>query len=94
MQTEIDYNFRHENCRNSQGILEANADRFNSQCKRLLDMLNAGAKITVREAMINHGIGDLRRRICDLRKAGVVVKDELIKNRFKVYYIENKIHNQ
>ena len=68
MQTEIDYSFRHENCRHNQGILEENADRFNGQCKQLFEILNAGGRITVRDAILTYGIGDLRRRIKDLRE--------------------------
>lgn len=68
-------------------ILDFNKDRINGQCLLVLDLLKSGKRLTVRDAMINYGIGDLRRRCADLRDKGIEVKSNLLDGRFKEYYL-------
>jgi hypothetical protein len=66
MQTEIDFTLRTENNLESQRILYENKDKINGQCRIVLEALKRGERLTVRDAMLRLGIGDLRRRIKDL----------------------------
>lgn len=68
---------------------------FDSQCIDLLKHLKAGNTITVAQGLSKLGIGDLRRRICDLRDRGHIIDDEWVtkkgrngrKTRFKKYFL-------
>lgn len=77
-----------ENNSGSQLILDFNRTHLNNQCKLVLDLLQKGKKLTVREAMVEYGIGDLRRRCKDLRDSGYPVQSRLIDGRFKEYYLD------
>lgn len=91
MQLAFDYSARYENNRFSQDILDSNATRINTQCDRLLEMFKSGARLTVIEACnLKEPISDLRRRVKDLRDAGVPIKDEIVNGRFKVYFMEKR----
>jgi hypothetical protein len=77
-----------ENNKESEEILEANKDHLNTQCKMVKSILESGYRLTVRSAMINYGIGDLRRRVKDLRDYhGMDIKSRLIEGRFKEYFL-------
>lgn len=70
MQTEINFTktiIHRENNLVSQENFEANEPRFRGQCKIVMDAFLRGEKLTVVGAMINYKIGDLRRRIKDLK---------------------------
>jgi hypothetical protein len=87
MQTLLDFTVHsRENNSHSQSILESQYERLNKQCKLVYELLKVKS-LTVREAMIDYGIGDLRRRIKDLRDVGVNVKDEILPGGFKCYYL-------
>lgn len=88
-QMEIDWNnvvHGRENNRHSQGILEDQYARLNRQCKKVYDLLKSGHRLTVRDAILNHGISSLPRRILDLKQKGIPVKDEM-KNSYKEYFL-------
>ncbi len=88
LQTEIDFTVHvRENNLHSEAILFDQYERLRGQCKTVYDLLSAGYKLTVRDAMLFYGIGDLRRRCADLREAGIDVKSNLLQNRFKEYYL-------
>lgn len=90
MNNELNINFnRIENNAESNAILQSNKTHLSKQCKMLLDALMRGEHLTTAEALIFYGIGDMRRRVKDLRDAGYQIKDSLQKNRYKKYYIEN-----
>lgn len=77
-----------ENNSESQGILEASRERLENQCSKLLRLFKEGKRLTVRDAMIDYGIGDLRRRVKDLKESGWDIKSEMIGFGFKRYWIE------
>ena len=90
IQPELDFTavvHTKENNRQSEGILDANYELFNAQCKKVLNALKTGRKLTVMEMMVEFGIGDPRRRIKDLRDKGIEIKDEIHDTRFKKYFI-------
>jgi hypothetical protein len=65
-----------ENTASNQEFLNENRPRLQSQCERVLAMLQAGQRLTVREAMIEHNINSLPRRIKDLRESGYRIYGE------------------
>jgi hypothetical protein len=86
---EFDFTKRRENNSESQQILEANKDRINKQCRLVLDLLQVGYRLTVRDALLFWGIGDLRRRVKDLKDFhGIDIKTETQKGGFKTYFID------
>lgn len=88
LEFDFDYCNRKENNEGSQQILEANKDKINACCRKVLDLLKQGHRLTVRDALLNHDISHLPRRIADLKEFhGIEVKKELINGRFKVYYL-------
>lgn len=64
----IDFNpvHRRENNAESEAHLQQNRGAFNAQCLTVLKRLAAGEQLSMKEA-INSGIGDLRRRVKDLK---------------------------
>lgn len=88
MQQLIDFTARIENNRESQSILSASKGKITRQCKIVLEALQRGEKLTVRDAMIKYGVGDLRRRVKDLKDfLGYDIKSEMIGSGFKQYYL-------
>lgn len=87
MTVQIEIVFSKQNTRENQSILEGNKERFNRQCQTVLDALRRGEELTTSSALLRYSIGDLRRRIKDLRDAGIDIKDELIEGRFKKYFL-------
>jgi len=83
----IEFVHTHENNSHSEAILDSNYERLNKQCQLVYTLLKSGLELTVRDAMIDYGIGDLRRRVCDLRQAGIDVKDTVRKGGSKEYYL-------
>lgn len=70
-----------ESNRESEGYLESNKKRIVSNCRRLIELLMAGERLTCNEMYSKYGIGDGRRRICDLKEAEIRVSFE---TNFKV----------
>lgn len=94
MQITIEQQFQiheRENNPESQSILRANKKTFSDQCKIVLQALQRGERLTTATALIKYGIGDLRRRIKDLKDYhGVDIKTQLNEGRFKTYFLETK----
>lgn len=90
MQTTLDFTHA-ENNRESEMHYIENAEHFSEQCMKVLTLLRSGVRLTVRSAILEHGISSLPRRIKDCRTAGVEIKDEWIKPtdkpKYKQYYI-------
>lgn len=90
MDLEIDFNqLSHvENNVDSQKHFEENKEHFSNQCKIVYEALLRGEKLTTTKALIEYGIGDLRRRIKDLKDQwNVPIESEYVKGKFKEYYL-------
>lgn len=84
---QLQINFSRQNTRENQAILDGNVERFSNQCRIVYEAMMRGERLTTASALLSYSIGDLRRRVKDLRDAGIDVKDELIEGRFKVYFL-------
>lgn len=56
-----------ENALENEKHLVANEARFSEQCRKVLELLKSGIVLTTGKALTEYGIGDLRRRIKDLK---------------------------
>ena len=84
--TQLSIDFSRQNNAENQAILDRNKDRFTGQCHLVYSLLLSGKRLTTATALA-YGIGDLRARIRDLKKAGVPVQKKLIEGRYKEYYL-------
>ena len=96
MQKEIDFNkpiIHYENNVESQEHFESNERHFNKQCLITYKAMLQGVKLTTASALLKYGIGDLRRRVKDLKDDhGIDVKSKWIRkngSRYKEYFLEN-----
>jgi hypothetical protein len=92
MTLELDFSqLKHtENKISNQEHFERNKEKFSNQCKIVYEALLRGERLTTTKALINYGIGDLRRRIKDLKDIwNVPVQDEYVKGKFKEYFLTN-----
>lgn len=89
MQQVLDFTARVENNQESNAILQSNKTKINNQCQIVLDALRSGQKLTVKDAMLQLGVGDLRRRVKDLiDTAGIDIKKETLPGGFRAYYLD------
>lgn len=80
-----------ENKVSNQEHFERNKEKFSKQCRIVYEALLRGEKLTTTIALLNYGIGDLRRRIKDLKDMWQVpVQDQYVDGKFKEYYLEIK----
>lgn len=89
---EIDFSeLNHvENKISNQEHFERNKEKFSNQCKIVYEALLRGERLTTTKALLNYGIGDLRRRIKDLKDIwNVPVQDEYVEGKFKEYFLTN-----
>jgi hypothetical protein len=89
---ELDIKFyQHtENKIANQEHFENNKREFSKQCKIVYEALLRGERLTTTEALLKYQIGDLRRRIKDLKDIwNIPVQDEYVKGKFKEYYLNN-----
>lgn len=87
---EINFNELHhvENNFESQKHFEENKDKFSKQCRIVYEALLRGEKLTTHYALLHYKIGDLRRRIKDLKDMwNVPIKDQYINGKFKEYFL-------
>lgn len=91
-QLEIDFNqtiTHYENNIESQLHFEANREKFSNQCRIVYDAMKRGERLTTASAILKYKIGDLRRRVKDLKDTwGVPIKSEMIGNNYKEYFLE------
>lgn len=78
---------RVENNPESQKILDENFKHFGKQDKLVLQILLLGVPLDVKVALVEYGVGDLRRRIKTLRDAGFKIQDKKQYKRFKIYFL-------
>lgn len=93
MQKQINFSkpiHRRENNSISQAVLDNNQAHFKGQCKTVMEAFLRGEKLTTTSALLNYKIGDLRRRIKDLKDIYNVtqIKSCLVDGRFKQWWIE------
>jgi thymidylate synthase len=85
----------HENNPESQDNLDKNKKHFSKQCKKVLELLLQGKRLTVKSAISNYDIWSLPRRILDLRENGVNICDEWVEDKhgeskIKQYFLAPK----
>lgn len=81
----------------SQIILDANRDHFSKQCRVIFDALMSGEQMNSHMAVVEYKIVDFRRRLADLRAAGVLmtwVPSENGRSKEWIMTNEQKIFNQ
>jgi hypothetical protein len=87
MNQQLSIIFSKQNSASNQAILEANKSHLSNQCRIILEAMLKGERLTTASALLKYGIGDLRRRVKDLRDNGIPVEDEFIEGRFKKYFL-------
>jgi len=89
-QLALDFTHRQENNYQSRKHLEENRDKFSRQCALVYSLLKSGVRLTMKNALNEYNIGDIRRRIKDLRDiCGVEdIKDRWVKIEDKTRYKE------
>lgn len=91
IQTEIDWNqvtHTKENNSHSEAILFDQYERLNHNCRIIYDALMRGEKLTGRDIVSKYGMMEYRRRIADIRAAGIEIKEEILKGGSKQWWIE------
>lgn len=93
MQLQVDFTkpiARRENNPESQQILQENNVKFTNQCKVVYEALCKGERLTTATALVKYGVGDLRRRIKDLKDNYNIknIKDVRCDGGFKQWFIE------
>lgn len=77
-----------ENNAESQKIFDDNRDKFSAQCRRIYEAMLRGERLTTKSALIDYDVGDLRRRVKDLKDMwNIPVESVLIKGNYKEYFI-------
>lgn len=77
-----------ENKVSNQEHFERNKEHFSNQCRIVYEALLRGERLTTTKALLNYGIGDLRRRIKDLKDIwNVPVQDKVVEGKFKEYFL-------
>lgn len=87
-----------ENKKENEDHLNANRFHFVGQCAVVYSLLMKGMVLSVRTASMHWNIGDLRRRIKDLKDEGNIEIDECFemskdgrRTRFKMWYIYDRL---
>jgi len=79
-----------ENKISNQEHFEANKDKFSNQCRLVYEALLRGERLTTAKALIHYRIGDLRRRIKDLKDIwNVPIDSEMVEGNYKEYFLIN-----
>lgn len=97
-QRKIDFDIpiiRKENNPESQRVLIDQNKKLRGQCKTIFEALCRGEQLTVFSATVDYRIGDLRRRIKDLKDIHKIenIKSEWTESGVKVWYMEFKEGN-
>lgn len=62
---------------------------LSKQCQIVYDAFLRGEKLTTSTALIKYGVGDLRRRVKDLKDIwNIPVEDQYLEGRFKEYFLK------
>lgn len=83
-----------ENSFDNQLHFEENKEHFSNQCRKVYEALLRGERLTTLTAIVNYGIGDLRRRIKDLKDnwqvpiiSEYIINKDGSKSRYKEHYL-------
>lgn len=88
-----------ENNPESEEHLHENKIHFTKQCKKVLELLQKGIVLTSRSAMIDYNIGDVHRRIGELREENKIegIVDEWVreegKSKYKKWFMPEFVKN-
>lgn len=78
-----------ENTAENQKQFEKNKKQLSRQCQIVYDAFLRGEKLTTSTALIKYGVGDLRRRVKDLKDIwNIPVEDQYLYGRFKEYFLK------
>lgn len=89
-QQEINFDelFHFENKISNQEHFERNKEKFSNQCRIVYEALLRGERLTTTKALIKYQVGDLRRRIKDLKDIwNVPILDEYVEGHYKEFYL-------
>ena len=75
-----------ENNSHSEAILFEQYDKLNHNCKIIYEVLNRGYRLTGRD-IIKMGMMEYRKRISDLRDAGIPIKETTLKGGVKQWFL-------
>ena len=90
MQQEINFNeavLHKENNSHSEAILLEQAPRLSNNCKILYEALLRGEKLTGINIMQKYNMIEYRRRMKDLKSAGIDIKETKLPNGCKQWYL-------
>ncbi|MBF7090488.1 hypothetical protein IUY40_02870 [Flavobacterium sp. ALJ2] len=77
-----------ENKVSNQEHFERNKENFSNQCRIVYEALLKGERLTTTKALIDYKIGDLRRRIKDLKDIwNVPISSEYKEGKYKEYFL-------
>jgi hypothetical protein len=68
-------------------ILFDQYERLNHNCKIIYDALKRGERLTGRDIVSRFGMLEYRRRLKDLKEAGVVIQETTLKGGAKQWYL-------
>jgi len=93
MQKTIDFSkpiTHYENNVESQFDFVKNEPKFRGQCKTIMEAFKRGERLTTKVALLEYSIGDLRRRIKDLKDNYGVdnIGEEKKSGGFKVWFLK------
>jgi hypothetical protein len=89
-QQEINFDelFHYENKISNQEHFERNKEKFSNQCRIVYEALLKGERLTTTKALLHYQIGDLRRRIKDLKDIwNVPIESQLVEGHYKEYFL-------
>lgn len=79
-----------ENKISNQEHFERNKEKFSNQCRIVYEALLRGERLTTTKALLNYQVGDLRRRIKDLKDTwNVPIQDKYVEGKYKEFYLVN-----
>lgn len=90
-QLTIDWNqvtHTSENNSHSEQILFDQYDRLNHNCKLIYDALKRGERLTGRDIVSRFGMLEYRRRLKDLKEAGIEIHEKTLEGGAKQWWIE------
>lgn len=76
-----------ENNSHSEQILFDEYERLNNNCKIIYEALKRGEKLTGRVIQRRFDMSEYRRRIKDLKDAGIPIKEKILKGGCKEWFL-------